>query len=173
MGGDGGAGRDRARARPARRGAAWAEGVAWWAALLAGYLAIVSSFLLSELIVGALSAAAAAAVACAARRALFRRDGAEPARRDVRGLARAAAELPAEIVWDARWLALPARGGGFGEVRPRRPRGRGGPSRLGLVTLLVSTSPGTYVAQVVPGRDLLVVHRLGDRPGRLERRLER
>ncbi|NVI86086.1 hypothetical protein, partial [Actinomadura sp. BRA 177] len=67
------------RPGPARRAA---EPLAWWTVLLAVYLGLVSTISITEITVGALTAAAGAAAAVAARRALFTTGpGRAPARR--------------------------------------------------------------------------------------------
>ncbi|MEU6753330.1 hypothetical protein ABZ914_44510, partial [Spirillospora sp. NPDC046719] len=56
------------RPGPARRAA---EPLAWWAALLALYLSLISTIDITEITVGAVAAAFGAAAATAGRRALF------------------------------------------------------------------------------------------------------
>lgn len=142
------------------------EPVVWWAALFAIYLAVISKISPTELVVGVLASAAGAAVAVVVRRALLAADNAERYRPRSAWL-RWILPLPAQIVVDAVHLV--------------RPRGRLAESRLprddraaalrGFAVLAVSTSPGAYVAEVDPDRDVLVVHRVGPRPSAVERRV--
>jgi hypothetical protein len=162
-----------ARSGPGR---AAAEPLAWWAALLAVYLALVSAVSLLEVTVGAVTAAAGAAAAVAARRALFadhadEGHGGEPSGdRPPVAPARAAgalARLPVQVVADtARVVARGATGGSWTtlSVAP-------GTAARGAATLLVSTSPGAYVGAVDPRRGRLRVHRLASAPSPFERRL--
>ncbi|MEV0666279.1 hypothetical protein ACIBI3_19635 [Actinomadura luteofluorescens] len=159
------------RPGPARRAA---EPLAWWTALLAVYLALVSAISLTEIAVGALAAAASAAAAVAARRALLT-PGA--ARRAEGGPSRPAApvrllpplaRLPGQIVADTARVTARGASGGYWTTQgcPPDPAGRA------AATLLLSASPGAYVGGVDPGRGLLRVHRLTG-PSPFERSLRR
>ncbi|RSN44267.1 hypothetical protein [Actinomadura sp. WAC 06369] len=148
-----------------------AEALAWWTALLAGYLALVSTVSATEIAVGAAAAAAGAAAGIAARRVLSsgdaRRAGPRP---------RWAARLPAALAWlppqiAADTLLVLARGGTGG--RWYRVRTAPGPAGRGTAALLLSLSPGGLVGAVDPGRGLLDVHRLQPGPSPFERRLAR
>ncbi|MEU9843890.1 hypothetical protein AB0C69_32300 [Actinomadura sp. NPDC048032] len=162
----------RPRPGPARRAA---EPLAWWTALLAVYLALVSAISLTEITVGALAAAAGAAAAVAARRVLLATGAARPP--EDRGPSPAVpparllpplARLPAQVVADtARITARGASGGDWTTLAcPPGPAGRG------AATLLMSASPGAYVGGVDPERALLRVHRLTG-PSPFERSLRR
>jgi hypothetical protein len=72
-----------------------------------------------------------------------------------------AAWLPAQVAVDTCRVV---RGGGHD--RWDRVPVRDEAARRAVATLLLSASPGTYVAAVEPGA--LAVHRLGGRPSRLE-----
>ncbi|WP_433469860.1 hypothetical protein [Spirillospora sp. CA-128828] len=169
------------RPGPARRAA---EPLAWWAALLAVYLALVSTISVTEITVGALAAAAGAAAAVAGRRALFTtgtsRDpegGPATAAGRVKALrpvppARLIpplAWLPAQVAADTARIAVRGASGGHWTPLAVAP----GAANRGTATLLVSISPGTYVGGVDPERGLLHVHRLAPRPSPFERRLRR
>ncbi|MFI0447086.1 hypothetical protein [Actinomadura sp. 6N118] len=137
------------------------EALAWWGALTVGYLAVVSSVSLTEVLVGTGAAAAGAVAALAARRVLTpdtpERHGRSPVRPGALAL------LPVRIVEDTvRVLWSPQ--GVWGEIRV----GRGA---QGAVTLVVSASPGAYVGAVDPEHGRLVVHRTGGRTSALEKRM--
>lgn len=142
------------------------EALAWWAAIFVGYLALISTVSLTELIVGGVAASLAAAAAVGARRALFEEDGA--AARGTRLDAAVSLILIRQVGRDAVRLTGRVRDG-FGEGRV--PADRRSAGWTGLLTLVLSASPGTYVAQVAPERDRFIVHRVGEGPDRLERRL--
>jgi multisubunit Na+/H+ antiporter MnhE subunit len=133
----------------------------WWLVLYGFYLSVISTISITELLVGALFAAACAAAAVAARRAL--RDDAGSFRAPLRALP----FLPAQVAYDARVLLLPRPPGRF-DVVPLRPG-----AANGVVTLLLSTAPGTYVVRVSADRDRLLVHRIGAGPSRLDREVMR
>ncbi|WP_207400594.1 hypothetical protein [Actinomadura roseirufa] len=147
-----------------------AEPLAWWTVLLAVYLALVSAVSPGEIAVGALAAAAGAAAAVAARRVLLTTaPGTGPRGRPVppARLVRPLALLPAQIVSDtARLTVRGAPEGGWSPLAVAP-----GPANRGTATLLLSTSPGTYVGLVDPGRERLRVHRLDPRPSPFERGL--
>ncbi|MFI0408908.1 hypothetical protein [Actinomadura sp. 3N508] len=152
-----------ARPGPARRAA---EPLAWWTVLLAGYLALAAGITVTEITVGALTAAACAAAAVAGHRALLSPGRARRAVPPARVLP-ALAPLPAQITADtARVLVRGPTGGRWTDlgVAP-------GPAGRAAATLLLSSSPGTYVGAVDPDRGLLRVHRLARGPSPLERRL--
>lgn len=144
------------------------EPVVWWAVLFATYLAVISKISPTELVVGALASAAGAAVVAVTHRALLAVDNPE------RSLPRPAwlrwiLPLPAQIVADAVRLVRPR--GRLAELR--LPRDSRAAALRGFAVLAVSTSPGTYVAEVDPDHDVLVVHRVGPRPSAVERRVSR
>jgi hypothetical protein len=167
------------RPGPARRAA---EPLAWWAMLLALYLALITTIDIIEITVGAVVAAFAAAAATAGRRALFTtgtaRDPAGP-RSPAADLAPGArpvpparllpplALLPAQIVADSARVALLGASGGIWTPLAVAP----GAANRGAATLLVSASPATYVGGVDPEHGLLHVHRLNRDPSAFERRL--
>ena len=144
------------------------EPAVWWAVLLASYLVVISKISATELVVGALTAAAAAAAAVVTRRALLSADNAEHYRPRPSWL-RWAVPIPARILTDSVRLLRPR--GGFAELT--LPRDRRAAALRGFATLAVSTSPGTYVADVDPDRNVLVVHRIAPRPSAVERAVSR
>ncbi|GAA0369806.1 hypothetical protein [Actinoallomurus spadix] len=130
----------------------------WWAALYGIYLGIISTISVTELVVGAAAAVFGAAAAVATRRALLTDLAIARPRPRVLLL------LPPQIVRDCLLLLRPARRGRFAEVAmPSR--------RDGVLTLLLSLSPGAYVVRVSPDRDTVQVHRAEDRSSLLEREL--
>ncbi|MCQ0013173.1 hypothetical protein LUW76_03095 [Actinomadura madurae] len=150
-----------------------AEPVAWWAVLLGCYLALVPAVSVTEITVGAVTAAAGAAAAVAARRALLatsssERDGGRgrgtvPPARLIRPIVR----LPAQIVADTARIAVRGASGGRWVTLAAAP----GTAGRGVATLLLSASPGTYVGGVDPARGAVRVHRLAGGPSPFERRL--
>lgn len=144
------------------------EPVVWWAVLFATYLAVISKISPTELVVGALGAAAGAAVAVFSRRALLTTDDHEHYLPRPAWL-RWVLPLPAQIVADAVRLVRPR--GRLAELR--LPRDDRAAALRGFAVLAVSTSPGTYVAEVDPEGDVLLVHRVGPRPSAVERRVSR
>ncbi|MCO5974349.1 Na+/H+ antiporter subunit E [Actinoallomurus soli] len=130
----------------------------WWAALYVVYLGIISTVSVTELVVGAAAAAFCATAAVATRRALLTDLAIGRPRLRVLLL------LPPQIVRDSVVLLLPARHGRFAEIPMRSDRD-------GVLTLLLSLSPGTYVTRVRPDRDTLQVHRAEDRSSPVEREL--
>ena len=140
------------------------EPAVWWAVLFATYLAVISKISVAELVVGALASAASAGAAVVTRRALLSADN--PERYQPRpGWLRWALPIPAQIVTDSVRLLRPRAG--FAEVP--LPEDRRAAALRGFAALAVSTSPGTYVTEVDPDRDVLVVHRIAARPSRTER----
>lgn len=133
------------------------EPLIWWLILYGIYLGIISSVSPTELIVGAAAAGVGAAAAVATRRVLLRGLDVSFPR-----LGRLLL-LPPQILRDSTLLIRPGPRGGFTEVPVPPCRGSG------VVTLVLSVSPGTYVAQVTPDRTSLLVHRAEERPSRLER----
>ncbi|TDD33583.1 hypothetical protein E1287_19315 [Actinomadura sp. KC06] len=157
----------RPRPGPARRAA---EPLAWWTALLAGYLALASGITPTEITVGALTAAAGAAAAVAGRRALLpARDAEDRHRRTVppARLLPALALLPGQIAADTARITVRGAAGGRWTDLAVAP----GPAGRAAATLLMSASPGAYAGAVDPGRGLLRVHRLARRASPAERRL--
>ncbi|WP_165964619.1 hypothetical protein [Actinomadura sp. KC216] len=145
-----------------------AEPLAWWTVLLAGYLAMASGITLTEITVGALTAAACAAAAVAGHRVLFTADRARRTVPPVR-LLPALAPLPAQITADtARIIVRGAPGGRWTDLAVAP-----GPADRAAATLLLSASPGAYVGAVDPEHGRLRVHRLARGPSPSERRLRR
>jgi multisubunit Na+/H+ antiporter MnhE subunit len=144
------------------------EPAVWWAVLFATYLAVISKISITELVVGALAAAAGAAGAVVTRRALLSADNAQRYRPRVSWLRRLL-PLPGQILADAVRLTRPH--GGFAELR--LPDDDRAAALRGFATLVVSASPGTYVAGVDPDRDVLIVHRITDQSSALERAVRR
>lgn len=144
------------------------EAAAWWTVLFAAYLAIISTISLTEIVVGALTAAACAGAAILTRRTLLAEDDEEGYRPRAAWL-RWALSLPGQVVTGfARVLGRP--GGEFAEVRlpdDERPA-----ARRGFSTLALSIAPDTYVADVDPEQNTVILHRTG-RPGALEREVTR
>jgi multisubunit Na+/H+ antiporter MnhE subunit len=149
-------------------GREFTEPAVWWAVLFTTYLAVISKISPTELVVGALAAAAGAAGAVVTRRALLSADNAQHYRPRVSWL-RWLLPLPAQILADAVRLTRPH--GGFAELR--LPADDRAAALRGFATLAVSASPGTYVTGVDPDRDVLIVHRITDRPSALERAVRR
>ncbi|WP_019633796.1 Na+/H+ antiporter subunit E [Actinomadura atramentaria] len=139
------------------------------AACFALYWALLSATTGPQLVVGAGVAVAAALAGRAAARALTG-PAPRPAGRRLAAPARAAVALPVQILWDARWLVLPTPRGEHATFRFPEP---GGPDRTGLVTLLLSAAPGTFVTRVDAERGEFTVHRLASRPDLVERGLRR
>ncbi|MCO5997153.1 Na+/H+ antiporter subunit E [Actinoallomurus rhizosphaericola] len=130
----------------------------WWAALYVVYLGIISTVSVTELVVGAVAAAFCATAAVATRRALL--TDLAIARPRLRVLLL----LPPQIVRDSVVLLRPARHGRFAEVPMPSDHD-------GVLTLLLSLSPGTYVTRVRPDRNAVQVHRTEDRSSPVEREL--
>lgn len=133
----------------------------WWLVLYAVYLCLISTISITELIVGAVFAAASATAAVAIRRALLTEIG--PLGPPLRALP----FLPPQVARDARVLVLPRPAGRFEELSLRPGAANG------VVTLLLSTAPGTYVVRVSGDRDRLLVHRIGAGPSRFDREVMR
>ena len=153
-----------------------AEPLVWWAVLFVTYLFLISSVSVTELIVDAAAAGAGAAAAVAARRALLTADNPESYRPHARW-ASWALPLPAQIPLDTLMLARPRLESTLTELSltPGDEAGGTAPdnraaARRGFATLVISSSPGTYVLRVDPDRDVLVLHRVGRKPSALERR---
>jgi multisubunit Na+/H+ antiporter MnhE subunit len=147
----------------------------WWAALLIGWLLLVDTFDPDELVVGAVGAFLAAAVAVAVHRRGY-----------IRFWPRAAwlAHVPS-LAWSVLvdcWLLAGAL---WRKVALRRPvqgstlrvpfhyggdNGRDG-ARRALVNVSVSLTPNTFVIDIDPEADSLLVHQLVPRP--LDKVLER
>jgi multisubunit Na+/H+ antiporter MnhE subunit len=148
---------------------------AWWVALAVGWLLLVDTLQLDELLVGAVAAAAAATVATAVHRRGYMR---------FRPRAAWLLETPylaAEIVTDcgllagALWRRL-ARRERVGGVTIRVPFHHGGDTgrdgaRRALVNFAVSLTPNSYVVDMDPEGDSLLVHQLVAQP--LDRVLRR
>ncbi|WP_192809275.1 hypothetical protein, partial [Actinomadura montaniterrae] len=82
-------------------------------------------------------------------------------------LAAPLALLPAQIVADSARVAVLGASGGTWTRLGVAP----GAADRGTATLLVSTSPATYVGGVDPEHGVLTVHRLSPHPSPFERRL--
>jgi multisubunit Na+/H+ antiporter MnhE subunit len=137
---------------------------AWWAALMVIWLLLVDTFDPEELIVGALAASVAASVAIAVHRRGYIRFWPR---------ARWAREIPnlmQDVVVDTGLLAKAL----WQHVVQRRPvrgetirvpfhhgddNGRDG-ARRALVNFAVSLTPNSYVVDIDPEGDSLLVHRL-------------
>jgi multisubunit Na+/H+ antiporter MnhE subunit len=164
--------RNAAHLSPSHLAVLW---LAWWAALLIIWLLLVDTLDPEELLVGAVAASVAASVALAVHRRGY-----------IRFWPRAAwfRQTPA-LVWDviadcgllagALWrkvvLRQPVRG-----IMIRVPFHHGGDNgrdgaRRALVNIAVSLTPNSYVVDIDPEADSLLVHRLV--PGPLDRVLRR
>jgi len=152
--------RDRS-SRGSRLAGTW---LAWWAALAVIWLLLVDTLDPEELLVGAVAASVAASVAVAVQRRGYIR---------FQPRARWAAEAP-YLVWDvvvdcgllagALWRHLVRRQQVRG-VTIRVPFHHGGDSgrdgaRRALVNFAVSLTPNSYVVDIDPMGDSLLVHRL-------------
>lgn len=140
------------------------EPVAWWVALFALYLAVISTISLTEIVVGGAAAAACAAAAVASRRALLAAGNDERYRPRARWL-RWLVPLPPQILIGTVRLLRPR--GEFTEVG--LPQDTRAAALRGFAVLALSVAPNGYVADVEPERNVLVIHRLGGRPTALER----
>jgi multisubunit Na+/H+ antiporter MnhE subunit len=135
-----------------------AEPIAWWGALLATYLGLVSSVSFTEIMVGAAAAGVGAAAAVATRRTLLAGLDASWPRAGWLVL------LPAQILRDTAVLFGPRVRGRSAEVTvPAR--------QTPAATLVLSTSPGTYVSGISGDRRHLALHRITRRPSPLERKV--
>jgi len=152
------------RRSEARRGHGVATWLAWWAALLAIWVVLVDTVRVDELIAGAVAAAVAASIALAVHRLGY-----------IQFAPRAAwlRETPA-IAWNvlvdcgllgaALWRRVVHRRRIHG-VMLRMPfhygddNGRDG-ARRALVNYAVSLTPNTYVVDIDPDSDSILVHRL-------------
>lgn len=142
----------------------------WWFLLLGCYLALISSYSLTELAVGAAAAAACAWLAVRSRRAeglCYR-----PRVAWLRWLPSMAGRIPADLWTLARMLVRREVTVAFDRVPSTETHGEERESAWrGLAALALSISPGTYVTEVRTGQpDLLVTHRLGRRPVTLTER---
>jgi multisubunit Na+/H+ antiporter MnhE subunit len=77
--------------------------------------------------------------------------------------------LPVQILVDAVRLLRPY--GRFAELR--LPDDSRAAALRGFAALVVSASPGTYAAEVLPDRNVLVIHRITGRPSAVEREISR
>jgi multisubunit Na+/H+ antiporter MnhE subunit len=144
------------------------EATVWWIVLFAAYLAIISTISLTEVIVGAATAAAGALAAVFTRRSLLAVDNDERYR--PRGAwARWPLRLPDQVAVGFAQVLLRPRGE-FAEIR--LPAGDRAAARRGYAALALSVAPNTYVADVDPDRGVLLVHRIG-RPSAMEREVTR
>ena len=140
------------------------EAAVWCLVLFAAYLAIISTISLTEIIVGAVTAAAGAAAAILTRRQLLAADNDERYR-PRGGWARWLLRLPDQVIVGFGRLLRP-RGGGFAEIR--LPEDEQAAARRAYAALALSVAPDTYVADVDPERNVLVVHRIGERTSAME-----
>jgi hypothetical protein len=145
------------------------EAAVWWAVLFAAYLAIISTISPTEIVVGAATGAAGAAAAVITRRTLLAADNDERYRPRAAWL-RWMLRLPGQVVTGFARVLLNPRGR-FTEVR--LPEDERSAARRGYTALALSVAPDTYVADVDPERDTVVIHRIGDRPSGLEREVAR
>ncbi|GLY90410.1 Na+/H+ antiporter subunit E [Actinoallomurus iriomotensis] len=145
------------------------EAAIWAVVLFAVYLAIISTISPTEIVVGAATGVACGVAAVLTRRTLLATDNDEtywPRAGWLRWLLR----LPDQTVSGfARLLWRPR--GAFTEIP--LPRDEQPATRRGYTALVLSVAPNTYVADVDPDRDVLIVHRVGDRPSALEREVTR
>lgn len=145
------------------------EAAIWAVVLFAGYLTIISTISPTEIVVGAITGVACGAAAVLTRRTLLAADDDEtywPRAGWLRWLLR----LPDQAVSGfVRLLARPR--GAFAEIR--LPQDQRSGARRGFTALALSVAPNTYVADVDPDRNTLIVHRIGDRPSALEREVAR
>lgn len=145
------------------------EAAVWAVVLFAVYLAIISTISLTEIVVGAISGVVWGAAAVLTRRTLLASDNDEiywPRAGWLRWLLR----LPDQAVSGfVRLLVHPH--GAFAEIR--LPRDDRSAARRGFGALALSVAPNTYVADVDPDRNTVIVHRIGDRPSALEREVTR
>jgi multisubunit Na+/H+ antiporter MnhE subunit len=149
--------------------------VAWWCALALVWLALVDTLQADELIVGAVSAALAASVAVVVHRRGYIRFWPRLAwLREVPYLVRDVVVdcgLLSVALWQRVVLRRPVHG-----VTIRVPFHHGGDTgrdgaRRALVNFAVSLTPNSYVVDIDPEGDTLLVHRLVDMP--LDRVLRR
>lgn len=153
-----------------------AELLCWWAATVGVWLLTLSSVTLPDLLVAAACGLPCAVAARAGRKAVG------GAWRPRPGWIRWWAVLPLSVLSDTvRVFALaarPRRGpGAKGRVTtvqlPRDGQEAVAAARLALTTLVVSSTPGTFVIADDPQAHRLVVHSLSDRPTLMERVVSR
>ena len=147
------------------------EVVVWWALLLGVWLLTLSALSLAELVTGVVAALPCAVLAAVGRRAV---GGAWRVRsRWLRWLL----PLPLTVLADScQVLLVPMRRqprrGDSGRLREIRLRPEGSETVAGtqkaIATTVVSVAPGTFVVDVRPDADVLVVHSLVDGRGRVE-----
>jgi multisubunit Na+/H+ antiporter MnhE subunit len=142
--------------------------LAWWASLFLGWLLLVDSFDWQELLVGIAAAAAAASVAIAMhRRGYIRFWPRVTWLKHVPSLLRTVmvdSGLLATALWRRIVLRQPVRG-----TTIRVPFHHGGDNgrdgaRRALVNFSVSLTPNTFVLDIDPEGDSLLVHQLVSRP---------
>jgi multisubunit Na+/H+ antiporter MnhE subunit len=138
--------------------------LAWWAALMVIWLLLVDTFDPEELIVGALAASIAASVAIAVhRRGYIRFWPRARWAREIPNLVRDVVVdtgLLAKALWQHVVRRRPVRGETI-----RVPFEHGGDNgrdgaRRALVNFAVSLTPNSYVVDIDPEGDSLLVHRL-------------
>jgi multisubunit Na+/H+ antiporter MnhE subunit len=144
------------------------EVAVWWVVLFAAYLTIISTISITEIIVGTATAAAGAAAAVLTRRQLLAADNDERYR-PRGGWVRWPLRLPGQVAAGFARLLRPR--GGFAEIQ--LPDDERAAARRGYAALALSVAPDTYVADVDPERNVLVVHRIGERPSAMEREVTR
>jgi multisubunit Na+/H+ antiporter MnhE subunit len=144
------------------------EVAVWWVVLFAAYLTIISTISITEIIVGTATAAAGAAAAVLTRRQLLAADNDERYR-PRGGWVRWPLRLPGQVA--AGFLHLLRPRGQFAEIQ--LPDDERAAARRGYAALALSVAPDTYVADVDPERNVLVVHRIGERPSAMEREVTR
>ena len=145
------------------------EAAVWWVVLFAAYLAIISTISITEIIIGTATAAAGAAAAVLTRRQLLAADNDERYRPRA-GWARWPLRLPDQVAVGFVRLLRP-RCGEFSEIR--LPEDERAAARRAYAALALSVAPDTYVADVDPERNVLVVHRIGERPSAMEGEVKR
>jgi len=160
------------RADPVRLGRLW---LAWWVALAVVWLLLVDTLATDELIVGAAAAAIAASVATAVHRRGYIRFWPRMAwSREVPSLLRETT-LDCGRLAGALWQRVVRREPVHGDMF-RVPFDHGGDNgrdgaRRALVNFAVSLTPNSYVVDIDPEGDTLLVHRLVEAP--LDRILQR
>ena len=158
--------------RPARPALLW--GV-WWAALFVSWLLLVDTFASDELLVGAVAAAIAATVAVAIHRRGYTRFRPRLAWLKETPYVVGAVVLDTAILARVLWRRVLLWERLQGEMI-RVPFDHGGDNgrdgaRRALVNFAVSLTPNTYVVDIDPEGDSLLVHRLASAP--LDRVLRR
>jgi multisubunit Na+/H+ antiporter MnhE subunit len=133
------------------------EVAVWWVVLFAAYLVVISTVSPTEIVVGALTGAAGAVSAVLTRRTLLAADNDERYRPRTEWLLWTRT-MPVAVVTGVVRL-LDRAHGEFAELR--MPADERPAARRGFTELALSVAPGTYVVDVDPDRDTVLVHRVG------------